>query len=674
MDTVIRSGAAGTASDIDFHRPLPMPTLDDHADYRPDIDGLRAIAVLSVVAFHAFPEQLPGGFVGVDVFFVISGYLISGIILRALRKGRFSLVSFYARRVRRIFPALLTMLVMVWVLGRLMMLADEFPQLGKHVLAGSGFAMNLVLYADTEPYFGSIDSPLIHLWSLGVEEQFYLLWPLFLMAIWRLPHWRGWLIAAVTVISFMMNLYSVAEDPLTAFYFPTNRLWELSLGGLLAHASSNAASQPTSNASLKTNLGAAIGLAGIVASVVLLDSQMAFPGWRALFPCMGAAFLIWAGPHALINRLLLSHPTMVFFGLISYPLYLFHWPLLSFAHAADWRGFTPLTKLLLIAVSIVLSYVIYRYVETPIRRAPRMKFAPALCAAMAVSAFVGYLTFANIIPARKPPSGVQPFLEASLEPFPYPRQGKFVTYGSGPKHTLFIGDSTIGQYHWRVEKLLGGNAGSTRTAEFVWRAGCASEPSMSLVDPATCRDMLDQALARAKAPEVDTIVVGFCWYAYFMGELSSDHVGSRKPLLHGTQEAIDALERTLTGFSKSGKRVYLVMQLPVDPGYPPRKMIRRSLSSPGFAIDVRPPRRKTIEEAYAPFLLPLEAAAKRAGAIVVDPMQSLCDTGVCQAVTNDGKPIYRDEFHLRIPYIRDHVRYLDVTVMDTPATALMKPE
>jgi peptidoglycan/LPS O-acetylase OafA/YrhL len=674
MDTVIRSGPANAASDINLDPPLPVPPLEDHLDYRPDIDGLRAIAVLVVVAFHAFPGQLPGGFVGVDIFFVISGYLISGIILRALRKERFSLVGFYARRVRRIFPALLAMLVMVWVLGRLMMLADEFPQLGKHVLAGSGFAMNLVLYADTEPYFGSIDSPLIHLWSLGVEEQFYLLWPLFLMAIWRLPRWRVWLIAAVTVISFAMNLYSVAEDPLTAFYFPTNRLWELALGGLLAHASSNATSQSTSNASIWANLRALLGLAAIAASVVLIDSQMAFPGWRALIPCMGATFLIWAGPHAWINRVLLSHPVMVFFGLISYPLYLLHWPLLSFAHTADWRGFTPLARIVVIAVSIALSYALYRYVETPVRRAPKMKFAPTLCAAMAVSAVVGYLTFASIIPAREAPSGVQPFLEASLEPFPYPKQGKPVSYGSGPKHTLFIGDSTISQYHWRVEKLFRENAGSSRSAEFVWRAGCASEPSMSLVDPADCKEMLDQGLARAKAAEVDTVVVGFCWYAYFMGEFSSDHVGSAKPLLPGTKEAIDALERMLTDFSRSGKRVYLVLQLPVDPGYPPRKMIRRSLSPPGFFLDVKPPQRAMIEQAYAPFLAPLEAAAKRAGAIVIDPMQSLCDTGVCQAVSADGKPIYRDEFHLRSSYIRDHVRYLDAAVLDTPATASIKTE
>lgn len=663
MDTVIRSRSQGPASDINPHASGLTPSFEDHSDYRPDIDGLRAIAVLAVVAFHAFPERLPGGFVGVDIFFVISGYLITGIILRALQQDRFSLMGFYARRVRRIFPALLAMLMMVWVLGRLMMLADEFPQLGKHVLAGSGFAMNLVLYADTQPYFGSINSPLIHLWSLGVEEQFYLVWPLFLMAIWRLPRWCGWFIAGVVAISFAMNLYSVATQPLTAFYFPTNRLWELAIGGLLAYFASRTASSSTLHASAWANLQATLGLAAIVTSLILLNQHMVFPGWFALAPCLGATLLISAGPNAWINRVFLSHPVMVFFGLISYPLYLLHWPLLSFAHTADWRGYTPLTRIVVIAISIALSYALYRYVERPIRRARPMKFAPGLCAAMAVSAVIGYLTFTSVLQARTAPPGVQPFLDAALEPFPYPEEEGIIRYGTGPKRTLFIGDSTVAQYHWRVEKLFNEGAGSLRSAEFVWRAGCASVPSMSLVDPAVCKEMLDQAMTRAQAPEVDTIVVGFCWYAYFMADFASDRVGAAAPLLPGTEEAIRALENMLGGFTRAGKRVYLVLQPPVDPGYPPRKMIRRSLSPPGFVIDVRPPSRATIEQAYAPFVNRLEAAAKQAGATTIDPMQSLCDKHVCPAVTVDGKPVFRDPFHLRSSYIRDHVHYLDIAVL-----------
>ena len=146
-----------------------------HLEYRPDVDGLRAIAVLAVIVFHAFPNLLPGGFVGVDVFFVISGFLISGIIVRALGQGRFSLLQFYGRRIKRIFPALIVTLTGVWVLGRAVLLPDEFQKLGKHIASGAGFIFNLTLYSDTKAYFGAITSPLIHLWSLGVEEQYYLM-------------------------------------------------------------------------------------------------------------------------------------------------------------------------------------------------------------------------------------------------------------------------------------------------------------------------------------------------------------------------------------------------------------------------------------------------------------------------------------------------------------------
>src|SRR5215469_3204823 len=167
-----------------------------HLKYRPDVDGLRAIAVLAVIVFHAAPRLLPGGFVGVDVFFVISGFLISGIILRALSRKSFSLFGFYARRIKRIFPALIVILVAVWVLGRSVLLSDEFLTLGKHIASGAGFIFNLTLYWDTKPYFGAITSPLIHLWSLGVEEQFYLFWPLFLLTTWKLRKLQLWAIVA----------------------------------------------------------------------------------------------------------------------------------------------------------------------------------------------------------------------------------------------------------------------------------------------------------------------------------------------------------------------------------------------------------------------------------------------------------------------------------------------
>src|SRR5436305_532428 len=165
------------------HLPLRLyksePSSVPHLEYRPDVDGLRAIAVLAVIVFHAFPALLPGGFVGVDVFFVISGFLISGIILRGLSRGRFRLLQFYGRRIKCIFPALIVTLTGVWVLGRAVLRPAEFQKFGKHIASGAGFIFNLTLYNDTKAYFGAITSTLIHLWSLGVEEQYDLIWPPF---------------------------------------------------------------------------------------------------------------------------------------------------------------------------------------------------------------------------------------------------------------------------------------------------------------------------------------------------------------------------------------------------------------------------------------------------------------------------------------------------------------
>jgi len=191
--------------------------------YRPDIDGLRAIAVLAVMAFHATPGFLPGGFAGVDVFFVISGFLISKIILRALAQRNFSCLDFYARRVLRIFPALILILIAVWVCGWLLLLPDKYQLLGEHTVAGAGFMANFSLYGDFGWYFGLGTDPLLHLWSLGVEEQFYLLWPLFLIAIWKFGQRRLFLIVTVATLSFVLNVTAASSYPLACFYLPWNR-------------------------------------------------------------------------------------------------------------------------------------------------------------------------------------------------------------------------------------------------------------------------------------------------------------------------------------------------------------------------------------------------------------------------------------------------------------------
>ena len=371
--------------------------------YRADVDGLRAIAVSSVLVFHAFPKLLPGGFVGVDVFFVISGYLISSLIFADLRQGRFSFVDFYSRRIRRIFPALIAVLAACIGLGWFVLLPDEYAQLGKHVAGGAGFVSNFVLLGESG-YFDSAAElkPLLHLWSLGIEEQFYFIWPLLLYWAWG----RRWAPLAVILLvlaaSFALNINGVDHQATATYYLPFTRFWELMIGCTLAyiaipgHHSDRRwwpAMSPSARAWLQ-NGAALIGLTAILLAALIIDKERAFPGWWALLPTLGAGLLIAAGPKTWLNRVVLGHPLLVLVGLISFPLYLWHWPLLAFPRLTSVDPPGPSLRAAALALSFVLAWLTYRCVERPIRFRWRMgPVVPALAALMALLVVAGYGTF-----------------------------------------------------------------------------------------------------------------------------------------------------------------------------------------------------------------------------------------------------------------------------------------
>jgi peptidoglycan/LPS O-acetylase OafA/YrhL len=350
--------------------PPSTPELPNH-QYRSDIDGLRAFAVLSVVLFHAFPEWISGGFIGVDVFFVISGFLISTIIFEKLEQGSFSFTDFYARRVRRIFPALILVLVTSFVLGWCILFVSEYKQLGKHIAGGAGFVANLILWSESS-YFDNLSDtkPLLHLWSLGIEEQFYIVWPPILWSAWRfglrsiLP-----IIVLIALASFALNLYSIALDPVATFYSPLTRFWELLIGSLLAYVTvfSNKHPKFSNLSAQKANVYSWMGCGLFTAGLLLINKESSFPGGWALLPTLGAALMIQAGSSAWFNRVVLGNPVLVRFGLISYPLYLWHWPLLSFSRILS-SGVPELEiRIGVVALSILLSWLTYRFVEKPIR-------------------------------------------------------------------------------------------------------------------------------------------------------------------------------------------------------------------------------------------------------------------------------------------------------------------
>lgn len=336
-----------------------------HLRYRPDIDGLRACAVLSVVVFHAFPEVLSGGFVGVDVFFVISGYLITGIVARNIEERRFSFVEFYERRIRRIFPALIVVIGCTIFVGWHTLLVGEFQQLGKHVAAAAVFVSNFVLYGESGYFDNAAETkPLLHLWSLSIEEQFYLIFPIVLLVLAKRGINAIKPVAFILCGSFFLNLILSWVSPTAAFFFPFGRFWELMAGSLLALYELERKKYEFNE--ITNNLLSICGLVLLFSSFLLINKQMIFPGWVVVLPVVGAVLLIASGASGIVNKSLLAARPMVLIGLISYPLYLWHWPLLSLPRV--FIGSLPTgIKLGALGLALVLSVLTYLFVEKPFR-------------------------------------------------------------------------------------------------------------------------------------------------------------------------------------------------------------------------------------------------------------------------------------------------------------------
>ena len=366
-----------------------------HPKYRADIDGLRAIAVLSVVGFHAFPAYIKGGFIGVDIFFIISGFLISSIIFENLHRNSFSFTEFYIRRINRIFPALLIVLLASFIFGWVILLADEYTQLGKHIASGAGFISNFMLWSESG-YFdnAAITKPLLHLWSLGIEEQFYIFWPLVLWVAWRSRINLLAITVIIAIISFILNVSTIHDNAVATFYSPQTRFWELLIGSCLAYLTLFKQSLLQKLTIGHGNLQSFCGSMLLVIGVLSITKERAFPGWWALLPTIGAALIISAGPQAWLNRTIFANRLLVWFGLISFPLYLWHWPLLSFANI--WVGTVPsaLIRLAAIGISIAFAWITYRLIERPIRMHDnKRRNVYALVPLMVLIAFVGQITY-----------------------------------------------------------------------------------------------------------------------------------------------------------------------------------------------------------------------------------------------------------------------------------------
>jgi peptidoglycan/LPS O-acetylase OafA/YrhL len=352
VSTALRPRAEGSLAEA-------APAVSPDVAYRADVDGLRGIAVLAVVLYHAFPEWLPGGHAGVDVFFVISGFLITGLVTGALASGRFRFGDFLARRVRRLFPALLAMLCAALVAGSIVLLSGEYRQLAKHALAGTGFAANFVLLQEVG-YFDNAAStkPLLHLWTLSIEEQFYLVWPALLAAAaWRGARSRN-VAAGLLVLSLAAWALLHLRAPSASFYLPFTRAWELLAGAAIV--------------GIRPSAGAAGPVRGVF-GLAMIAAAFAVPGPESWAP-LRSVVAVAGGALAITARgapvRVLSTGWLVAIGLISYPLYLWHWPLLSFARIVSPSEPAAMTRLGLVAVSFVLAAATWHWIERPLRRRP----------------------------------------------------------------------------------------------------------------------------------------------------------------------------------------------------------------------------------------------------------------------------------------------------------------
>jgi peptidoglycan/LPS O-acetylase OafA/YrhL len=481
--------------------------------YRPDIDGLRAVSILLVLGFHAQSWLIPGGFVGVDIFFVISGFLITGIILGQIEEGRFSALGFYARRVRRIFPALIVVLSATFLLGWLLLLPDGFVDLGKNIAASVAFVSNLFQLRQAG-YFAaaSADNPLLHLWSLGIEEQFYIVWPPVLLLIARAKG-RPFYIFALAAASFAAGLLIYAGYKEWSFYSPIPRAWELLAGGLIAERQIARHDFLKAGFARQHDLQAVAGIALIAAAAFGLNRDSLFPGAGALLPVIGAVLLILS-PSSWINRRILSSKLMVLIGLISYPLYLWHWPLLSYLGIVRSGDPNFLEIWAVVIVAALLSYLTYRLVELPLRRRPLV--VPKLAFGLASLGAIGIVTAAAGGFDLRFPSEIRDIARIEPQTNTGLRDACFVESGfefgsdcvePGDKPLLFLwGDSTAAALYPGLKELAA--AHGFRTAHFE-AAGCPPILADGLI--ARCDELSDKVFAQIKASHPDILVVHAMW-------------------------------------------------------------------------------------------------------------------------------------------------------------------
>jgi peptidoglycan/LPS O-acetylase OafA/YrhL len=659
------------------------------SSYRSEIDGLRAFAVLSVVVFHAFPGWLKGGFIGVDVFFVISGFLITSHIFENLDKGQFSFADFFSRRVRRIFPALILVMACSLAFGWFVLLADEYAQLSRHVASGAAFVTNFIL-VDESGYFDNVagTKPMLHLWSLAVEEQFYIIWPLVLWLSWKRNFNLLTITIDVVVISFYLNISFVESLPTEIFFWPIGRFWELLSGSVLAwlllYKSELLAKfkllidgyivriisskDVEADGSMVSNVMSFFGLLLLLYGVIRINEGLKFPSTWALVPVLGAVLIIASGSRAWLNRFFLMNPIAVWFGLISYPLYLWHWPILSFLQIVEGAAPHRDARILAVTLSILLAWLTFRFVERPIRFGSKKAYKSfALIGLFVLVGFTGLYIKKN--------GGVTPYNLSSVYiaeargDWEYPeglvRRNGYLSTSKKPSKIVMFGDSYIEAFGPRIVDLY--EKGLIEEVAFATSGGCAPLPGSYAGEKYfSCIKNFENFERILASEPIETVILGGSYGSYFNYNKNSFFVeksGERLSLAseQGRHKAYAAFFKFVERLAKVYK-VVVMSHSAASSRFSPDKMLanvdgdRRTIpisniiNNEPFAIDNK------LEIEMEGWLEPLNVP-------YVSQSKKVCPNGICIPLTEDGKPKYKDSSHMRPFFVKEYMDILDPYIL-----------
>lgn len=622
--------------------------------YKSHIDGLRAFAVIPVVIFHLGSSWMPGGFIGVDVFFVISGFLIASILYEDMVNKRYSLLEFYKRRALRILPALTAVILVAAIVASLVLLPSERVELGKSIIATATFISNFYFWQDSSYFSAPAETkPLLHTWSLAVEEQFYILFPPVLFLIYKFFKSKlVWIIFGLSAVSLLSCVLLTKNHQSAAFYLLPSRAWELGMGALLAIIMKrNELPAWTKNIS---GLISFIGLLLVAVPVFILDKDSVFPGWVAVLPCLGSALLIGWAEYNYTGRVL-SFPPFVWIGRISYSLYLWHWPVIVFWKLRYGDNLNNLDMLMLGVMSILLAVLSTYYIEKPFRNAFFRSMTPkrvVLGGGVILAGLVGIglssyyqmpslrgypgktLAVSEVVNYRKTPDYDIQFrtgrclIGQSAGSFEDFKQDECVSFDHSKKNVLLIGDSHAAQY-WGALKELFPNVNIMQATS----SGC--RPLLDANGSKRCTDLRSWLFDDfIKNNKIDVVIVGGRWQV----------------------DEISLVRPTLQKLKKLTSKIILIGPTVEYQGVFPLLLARSLLNGRRFNFD------DNLSEGRREMDDAMSREAKNANVKYLSVLSAECSgSNNCKLFASDGVPMQFDYGHLTLSGARDVVStYYDI--------------